>query len=301
MDSKFLPFLKNLVLLLIVCALTGCINNHRIPYKDARKGEISGPKNYKQSQDDGAPWWQVDVSKIPDAVPRPHLGPYKIAPYKVRGVQYYPISNGHSYREIGEASWYGTKFHGRNTANGEKYDLYGMTAAHKTLPLPTYVKVTNLANNKSVIVRVNDRGPFYSNRIIDLSFAAAQKLDFARKGVAKVKVEGIDPRKWQAQNIKPQPINRSKTAQNLPLKEINNPKSGLYLQVGAFSIMGSAQNLMAQLQNLSDTPAFIVPVKQNDVLLYRVRLGPFDDFIKAQKLSDIIKQNNLGTANIVKI
>jgi len=301
-NSIFLKVYLKTGLLVLICSLVSCINNHRIPYKDARKGAVSGPKNYTQPQDDGAPWWQVDVSKIPDAVPQPHLGPYKAAPYKVFGVQYYPMQDGRSYHAVGEASWYGTKFHGRNTASGEKYDLYGMTAAHKTLPLPTYVKVTNLENGKSVVVRVNDRGPFYSDRVIDLSFAAAEKLGYARKGVAKVKIEGIDPRKWQAQNIKPKPINVSKNkASSLPLKEVNNHQTGLYLQVGAFSVLGSAQNLMTQLQSLFSTPAFIVPIEQNNILLYRVRLGPFDDFIKAQKLSDEIKQNNLGSASMVKI
>ncbi|MFP3519286.1 septal ring lytic transglycosylase RlpA family protein, partial [Pseudomonas sp. SIMBA_077] len=103
----------------------------------------------------------------------------------------------------GTASWYGTKFHGQNTANGEVYDLYGMSAAHKTLPLPSYVKVTNLDNNRSVILRVNDRGPFYSDRIIDLSYAAAKKLGYAETGTARVKVEGIDPQQWWAQRGRP--------------------------------------------------------------------------------------------------
>jgi len=288
-------YLKIAVIMLLGFSLS-CTDNKRVPYKDARKGAISGPKNYSQPKDDGAPWWQVDVSKIPDAVPQPHLGPYKTASYKVFGVSYYPMQDGRNYRAVGEASWYGTKFHGRKTANGEKYDLYGMTAAHKTLPLPTYVKVTNLANNKSVIVRVNDRGPFYSDRIIDLSFAAAQKLDFAKKGVAKVKVEGIDPRQWQAQNISPKPLNIAGK------KVAPHQMPGLYLQVGAFSVLSSAQNLMQQLQGLSKTAStFIVPLEQNNLTLYRVRIGPFTDFLAAKKLAETIKEQNLGTANMVQI
>ena len=102
------------------------------------------------------------------------------------------MQDGRNYRESGLASWYGTKFHGQLTANGEDYDLYGMTAAHKTLPLPTYVRVTNLENNRTIIVRVNDRGPFYSDRIIDLSYAGAKKLGFAERGTAMVRVEGIE-------------------------------------------------------------------------------------------------------------
>ena len=121
---------------------------------------------------------------------------------------------------MGTASWYGTKFHGRDTANGETFDLYGMTAAHKTLPLPSYVKVTNLENGRVVTLRVNDRGPFYSDRIIDLSFAAAKKLGFAEKGVARVKVEGIDPHQWWAERGQqaPKPGAQYVVAQNKPLR-----------------------------------------------------------------------------------
>lgn len=125
---------------------------------------------------DGAPWWDVDVSRIPDATPTLHTGPYKANPYTVLGKTYFPIQESKTYVASGTASWYGTKFHGQNTANGEVYDLYGMSAAHKTLPLPSYVKVTNLDNGKAVVLRVNDRGPFYSDRIIDLSYAAAKNL-----------------------------------------------------------------------------------------------------------------------------
>lgn len=113
--------------------------------------------------------------------------------YTVFGKKYYTINTSKGYREIGDASWYGKKFHGRLTSNREPYDMYGISAAHKTLPLPSYVKVTNLKNNKELIVRVNDRGPFHGNRIIDLSYGAAKKLDMVEDGVAKVKVEAIPP------------------------------------------------------------------------------------------------------------
>ena len=131
------------------------------PQPVIRDGSISGPTNFKQPGSDGAPWWTVDVSRIPDAVPMPHQGSFKAAPYTVMGSRYFPIQNSHNYRATGTASWYGTKFHGRDTANGETFDLYGMTAAHKTLPLPSYVKVTNLENGRSVTLRVNDRGPLF--------------------------------------------------------------------------------------------------------------------------------------------
>ncbi len=117
----------------------------------------------------------------------------KTNPYKVFGQTYYPISDATGYRERGVASWYGGKFHGRSTANGERYDMYAMTAAHKTLPLPTWVQVTNLRNGASVVVRVNDRGPFAKNRLIDLSYAAAQKLDMVSDGTTLVEVSAIGP------------------------------------------------------------------------------------------------------------
>ena len=169
-------------------------------------GAISGPGDFNRPHKDGAPWWDVDVSRIPDAIPMPHYGPVKASPYTVFGKQYYPIPDARRYQAVGPASWYGTKFHGQATANGETYDLYGMTAAHKTLPLPSYVRVTNLENGKSAILRVNDRGPFYSDRIIDLSFAAAKKLGYAESGTARVKVEGIDPHEWWAQQGRPVPM-----------------------------------------------------------------------------------------------
>lgn len=167
---------------------------------------LSGPGSFARPHKDGEPWWDVDVSRIPDAVPMPYNGPLKNTPYSVFGKPYYPLADARSYRATGTASWYGTKFHGQATANGETYDLYGMTAAHKTLPLPCFVKVTNLDNGKSVILRVNDRGPFYSDRLIDLSFAAAKKLGYAEVGTARVKVEGIDPHQWWAQQGRPVPL-----------------------------------------------------------------------------------------------
>jgi rare lipoprotein A len=146
-------------------------------------------------QDDGpherAP---VDVSAIPDAVPRHE--PYRAAnskPYTVLGVGYTPLADARGYRERGIASWYGKKFHGKPTASGESYDMYAMTAAHRTLPLPCYVRVRNLENGRSVVVRVNDRGPFLHNRLIDLSYSAAARLGIVDRGTGIVEVEVVGP------------------------------------------------------------------------------------------------------------
>lgn len=302
------------------------------PQPVIRDGSISGPANFKQSSRDGAPWWSVDVSRIPDAVPMPHNGNYKAAPYTVMGSRYFPIQDARKYKMTGTASWYGTKFHGRDTANGETFDLYGMTAAHKTLPLPSYVKVTNLENGRSVTLRVNDRGPFYSDRIIDLSFAAAKKLGYAEKGVARVKVEGIDPHQWWAERGQkvPEPGAMNAVAYNKPLAlptlpdepvnytppaeqhagalipaQIDSKKNaslsvaGLYLQVGAFANPDAAQLLMDKLSQLTSAPVFINSVVRDQQVLHRVRMGPVPNQNEAEHLRDRVRLANLGLPALV--
>ena len=299
---------------------------------------ISGPTDFNRPHRDGAPWWDVDVSRIPDAVPMPHYGSYKANPYTVLGKTYYPISDARSYSATGTASWYGTKFHGQATANGEAYDLYGMTAAHKTLPLPSYVRVTNLENGRSVILRVNDRGPFYSDRIIDLSFAAAKKLGYAEVGTARVKVEGIDPQEWWAAQGRPVPMvlaqpkmaNQSAPAAAAPVavassqpveqftpppaqhaaavlpvqvevkKNASSAASGLYLQVGAFANPDAAELLKAKLSETVPATVFISSVVRNQQILHRVRLGPLGTQAEAQQLQNSIRLANLGEPAVVR-
>lgn len=161
----------------------------------------SGCSSKRRTKKDGAPRHvPANLLRIPNAKP-------KVEPlskwgnryggtnsYVTFNKRYHVLSSSRGYRERGIASWYGTQFHGRTTSNGETYNMFAMTAAHKTLPLPTYVKVTNLRNKKSVVVKVNDRGPFHDNRIIDLSYAAAAKLGMLGKGTAQVEVESVDPR-----------------------------------------------------------------------------------------------------------
>lgn len=264
-----------------------------------KRSDSGGVATSRPAQD-GAPSYFRDVSQIPDAVPTPHYGPYKASPYSVLGRSYTPMQDGRSYRETGLASWYGTKFHGQLTANGENYDLYGMTAAHKTLPLPSYVRVTNLDNQRSIIVRVNDRGPFHSDRIIDLSYAGAVKLGFAERGTARVRVEGIDPVVWQQQNkggvaplvaAQPQPASRS--AQTAALA------GGLYLQVGAFASDQAAEQLRREIQGLVQAPVFVSPVEVDARTLHRVRLGPVDSHDEAQQLMERLRLANLGSPTLV--
>lgn len=278
---------------------------------------------------DGAPWWDVDVSKIPDATPTVHTGNYKANPYTVLGKTYFPIQESRNYRAEGTASWYGTKFHGQNTANGEVYDLYGMSAAHKTLPLPAYVRVTNLDNNRSVILRVNDRGPFYSDRIIDLSYAAAKKLGYAESGTARVRVEGIDPQQWWAARgqAAPMVLQQPQVAQTKPLpastgsveqwtppaqqhaaavvpvqvarsNAISN-NDGLFLQVGAFANPDAAELLRSKLSTMVSAPVFISSIVRNQQTLHRVRLGPISSQGEAQQMQNSVRLANLGQAKVV--
>lgn len=283
---------------------------------------------YARPHKDGAPWWDVDVSQIQDAVPMPHYGPYKANPYTVLGKTYYPINDSRNYRATGTASWYGTKFHGQATANGETYDLYGMTAAHKTLPLPSYVKVTNLDNGRTVILRVNDRGPFYSDRVIDLSFAAAKKLGYAETGTAHVRVEGVDPVEWWAQQGRPVPASdkglvpqapmvASRTVENYtpppqqhaaptqPAQVTRQPQSisdaaGLFVQVGAFANPDAAELLKDKLSQTTHAPVFIDSVVRNQQTLHRVRLGPIQSQDEARQLQDSLRLANLGQPTLVK-
>lgn len=300
------------------------------PATPAKSG-ISGPSDFSRPHKDGAPWWEVDVSKIPDATPMPHYGPVKANPYTVFGETYYPIGDGRNYQATGIASWYGTKFHGQPTANGEKYDLYGMSAAHKTLPLPSYVKVTSLDNGRSVILRVNDRGPFYSDRIIDLSFAAAKKLGYAESGTARVKVEGIDPEQWWARQGKQPPMVLAQAQQvarkpavalaqpveqytpppqqhagaTLPLEVATPNRPGaasdaLFLQVGAFANPDAAQLLRDKLSSLTEAPVFVSSVMHRDQVLHRVRLGPIGSQDEVTQLEQSLRLANLGQPRRVR-
>ncbi len=210
---------------------------------------------------DSAPPGYPDLSHVPDAVPRAE--PYRRAnmrPYTVGGRTYHPLRSASGYRERGIASWYGSKFHGRPTASGERYDMYAMTAAHRTLPLPSYVRVTNLENGRSVVVRVNDRGPFHGNRIIDLSYAAASKIGMLGKGTALVEVVAIDPRHPERSTQRP-----SATPDHAPR---------IYIQVGAFGVRRNAERLAARLGRLLQREVRILSSASRHGQVHQVQIGP---------------------------
>jgi len=239
--------------------------------------------------EDGPPDRHVDVASIPDAVPRvePRSRHGNPDSYAVHGKRYYTLGSSAGYRERGVASWYGTKFHGKRTSSGEPYDMYAMTAAHKSLPLPTYVRVTNLENGRSVVLRVNDRGPFHDNRIIDLSYVAAWKLGILAKGTGFVEVLALDPRV-------PEPL---KVAEATPSPALGSVR--LYLQTGSFSVRANAEQMRWRMQSVSGGPVNIEPVRIGGRTTYRVRVGPIADVIQADRLVQQISDLGHETPRIV--
>ena len=203
--------------------------------------------------------------------------------YTVLGQTYQLLRSAAGYRERGVASWYGPDFHAKNTANGEAYDMYAMTAAHRTLPIPVFLKVTNLSNGKSVIVRVNDRGPFKHNRIIDLSYTAAMKLDMLRNGTALVEVEAVLPPGDDGllPEMTPAMAASAPRAPSVPRLAALATGGLLYAQVGAFGVEANAFALRDRLTDGGVKNVLVVRVKRDGKPLWRVRIGPIasvDDY-----------------------
>lgn len=253
---------------------------------------------------DSAPSNPRDVSGVPDAVPRVEpIRPQNQKSYVVLGKRYYPLSTAKGYRETGIASWYGQKFHGRKTATGEVYDMYKMTAAHKTLPLPSYVEVKNLSNGRKIVVRVNDRGPFHGGRIIDLSYTAASKLGIIGRGTGRVEVTAIDassygqskpvaPVKAIARPVEPilnTPIPKPVVNQSV---SVSSDGSSVYLQVGTFSSILRAEAFMQKLSAQVDEAVFLMPLYRHQGPLYRVRVGPLTSVEASQLMA--MKLKSLG-------
>jgi rare lipoprotein A len=213
-----------------------------------------------------------DLARIPDAQPKPEpLQQAANSPYVVFGRQYVPERSVRPFRQRGMASWYGRRFHGNRTSSGERYDMYAMTAAHPTLPIPSYVRVTNVANGRSVVVRINDRGPFLHGRIIDLSYAAAWKLGYVGQGSALVDVEAVVPGETTAAP-RPEPTPPAADAVEAPLA-VAEP-SGIYVQLGAFAAPENAEGLRARLSLELATLERQIGIHRQDGL-YRLQLGPY--------------------------
>ncbi|MFO1303163.1 MAG: septal ring lytic transglycosylase RlpA family protein [Burkholderiales bacterium] len=265
----------------------------------APSGPISG-KYYKDDGPGATPPENLD--SIPDAVPKLEaLHRFANRPYSVLGQDFVPATSLRPYKEKGVASWYGRKFHGQKTSIGETYDMYAMTAAHPTLPLPSYARVTNVATGKSVVVRVNDRGPFLHGRIIDLSYAAAYRVGIAGPGSGTVEVEAIIPGEAPVLAAAPPlpPVTRPEPAPPPPVAMPATPTSasGFAVQLGAFQNYANAQSFLAHVQTqLAD--AKVEPRVRELGGLYRVYLGPYPDRDEARRVADRIT-NAFGMATAV--
>ena len=284
--------MKAAVLALCLALLSGCAELQRqdaaAPKSAGKHGSIPLSQlmqrpggYYKDDGPDGAP--PVDLDALADAQPKAEpLNPHANEPYVVFGKQYLPQTQISAYRKEGTASWYGRKFQGQRTWSGEIYNMYAMTAAHPTLPIPSYARVTNLQNGRSVVVRINDRGPFSSGRMMDLSFAAAYKLGFADSGIAAVEVESIV--------LAGPPPAAPAPASDEPSSGIpvSTEAAGIYLQLGAFSARGNAEsfgeNIRKQLAWLKQP----IQIQQHGKL-YRLHLGPYASRSEANAVAEKIR------------
>ncbi len=226
-------------------------------------------------------------NSVPDAIPRVEPRARNGNPpfYDVLGKRYYVLSSSVGYWERGVASWYGPGFHKVRTSMGEPYDMYGMTAAHKTLPLPAYVQVTNLQNGRSVVVRVNDRGPFVGNRIIDLSYTAAAKLDMLHNGTAMVEIRTIDP-------ATPPVLTASSAAY------IAAASPALFVQAGAFSDPANAQRMAERLRGGSYGKVFVRDDQIAGRRMYRVRIGPVRDVAEFDRVVAALERAGISDAHL---
>jgi len=239
---------------------------------------------------DGGPTEDVDLSHIVNAVPKEEswarYGNH--SPYYVLGGTYHVMDSNHNFEQEGIASWYGTKFHGALTSTREAYDMYGMTAAHKTLPLPSYVQVTNLENQKQIIVRVNDRGPFVDDRIIDLSYAAAHKIDMHKKGTARVHIKVLPP------FLSKPSLETPKQNYRYVRNEYDFPEGKTnYLQIGVFSTEQTARNLQLSLVTHIKNNILIINEQNAGSNLYKVRIGPIKNFDELEVIQEVLIKRNL--------
>lgn len=228
---------------------------------------------------------------------QPYQGHYKIGkPYKIKGKWYYPEVN-EMYSEIGEASWYGGSFHGEKTANGDIYNSKSLTAAHRTLPLPSMVRVTNLENGHSVIVMVNDRGPFAKNRIIDVSERTADLLEFKNKGIAQVKIEYLPKQTKELREhfAMKTPCDKKVDTVQKAENDIQDNDSKLYIQIGAYKNKETANKQASIYANFGDVK--VTKITRNNVPLYRVRIGPIDKLSDAKEIIGRVK--SASNANIM--
>ncbi|HKQ27472.1 MAG TPA: septal ring lytic transglycosylase RlpA family protein [Burkholderiales bacterium] len=246
-----------------LCVLAGCSTAPTDEPPQAEQPQAQTKGGYYKDDGPGEKP-PPDLAQLPDAEPKAEpLHRFANRPYTQMGKDYVPLAEVQSFRQRGIASWYGRRFHGQKTASGEPYDMYAMTAAHPTLPIPSYVRVTHLGNGRSVVVRVNDRGPFHSSRIIDLSYAAAFKLGYIQAGSAQVEIEAVLPPKAQA-------------------------ASSVYLQVGAFNSRENAESLRERVAREMTWLQESVQVLTSGNL-WRLHVGPYRSAQDARSVAERIE------------
>jgi len=286
-------------LLLLAAALTlaGCASQ---PHEEPDAPRPAAPREAAivpaAPLEDGTPAFRPEILTMPEALPRPEpvTEAGNKSPYNVLGATYFvkPVPAG--FRERGLASWYGTKFHGQYTSNGEPYDVYTMTAAHKTLPIPCYVRVTNLENGRRLVLRVNDRGPFHDGRVMDLSYAAAYRLGYADKGTALIEYEVLDPGapEWVAR--------RREAAGDARVAASQPPARKTYVQAGAFRSMDGARSLQQTLASLlGGQEVSIHRSGSGPEPWYRVRVGPLETTEALVDTQRRLAAVSLGAARVV--
>ncbi len=301
-----------LLSVLIALSIAGCAQFPDQP-KDTRPwGPPSTGVTPSPTSSDHGPAQPVDVSQVKDAVPT-EVTPSKSgnpASYTVLGQSYTLVPACKGYHDRGIASWYGLQFHGGRTSDGETYDMYAMTAANKVVPIPCYARVTNLKNGKSVIVKINDRGPFVANRLIDLSYAAASKLDMLGPGTALVDVEAVGPGDLPppsatapaASTVAAAVVALPAAASLAPAQTAATPAGAapqIFLQVGAFATRANADALSARLGDAGIAHAFILPVVDGARTLYKVRIGPLADVTAVDAESAKLKDLGFTDVQIV--
>ncbi len=237
----------------------------------------------------------ANLDSIPEPAPKIEpINKYTSRPYTVLGRSYTPHTQLAPYKERGVASWYGKRYHGQKTSAGEVYDMYAFSAAHTLLPLPSYVRVTNLANGKSVVVRVNDRGPFHQDRLIDLSYAAAYRIGIIGQGSAMVEVEAIIPGSGEA------PAVASTPAAPVPVAmPVSNEAGGIFVQLGAFSVEENADAFLRKMRLDLGWLAGSMKLYRGDSL-YKVHAGPYSDRAEAERAAERIRQELGFTPFVLK-
>ena len=295
-----------LMLATLLLAACGSAPQRKVPIPTATT--TSGNGGYLEGDGPGADA-PANLDAIPDAVPKYEvLHRYANRPYNALGKTYTPLTIAGKYKERGIASWYGKKFHGQRTSIGEVYDMYAMTAAHPTMPLPSYARVTNLANQKTVIVRINDRGPFLHERVIDLSYTAAYKLGIIGSGSAEVEVESlasnavitaVSINAVPPSSVQSQPLEISAPVASVTLATLENSDTNVYLQLGAFESQENAESFLARMRTeLGDTgKQFKLSNKDG---LVRVHIGPYANQSEARSSAESM-EGKLGFRPMVNL